>query len=123
MVRLRINNLSDIIVNNKVKLACKFFYIHKYIFILNYLVPCMVVFMYHKIKYITLFYLLSRVTYSTIHCRIFCRILSGYNHEIWYIFEFSRILLKPYPFSYMLITIRIRDRIRQLSDRIRFCVP
>jgi hypothetical protein len=72
----------------------------------------MVVFMYNKTKYITLFYLLSRVTYSTIHFRIFCQILSGYNREIWYIFRYGRILVKPYPFSYPLITILIRDRIQ-----------
>jgi hypothetical protein len=80
----------------------------------------MVVFVYHKKKCITIFYLLSPVTYSTTHCRIFCRILFGYNREIWYIFGYGRILVKPYPFPYPLITSRIRDRIRQLSDRIRF---
>jgi hypothetical protein len=63
----------------------------------------MVVFVYHKTKYITLFYL-SPVTYSTTHCRIFCQILPGYNREIWYIFEYGRILVKPYPFLYPLIT-------------------
>jgi hypothetical protein len=59
---------------------------------------------YHKTKCITLFYLLSPVTYSTNHCRIFYRILSGYNREIWYILEYSRILVKPYRFLYPLIT-------------------
>jgi hypothetical protein len=74
-------------------------------------------------KCITLFYLLSPVTYSTAHCRIFYRILSGYNREIWYIFKYGRILVKPYPFLYPLITSRIRDRIWQLSNRIYFCLP
>jgi hypothetical protein len=82
----------------------------------------MVVFVYHKTKCITLFYLLSPVTYLKSHCRIFYRILSGYNREKWYIFGYGRILVKIYPFSYPLMTSRIRDRIQQLSDRIRFCV-
>jgi hypothetical protein len=83
----------------------------------------MVVFVYHKTKCITLFYLLSSVTYLATHCRIFYWILSEYNHDIWYIFGYGRILVKPYPFMYPLITSRIRDRIWQLSNRIRFCVP
>jgi hypothetical protein len=67
----------------------------------------MVVFVYHKTKCITLFYLLSAIMYSTTHYRIFCRILSGYNREIWYIFGYGRILTKPYFFPYPLITSRI----------------
>jgi hypothetical protein len=74
--------------------------------------PCMVVFVYHKKKCITLFYLLSPVAYSTTHCRIFGQILSGYNREIWYIFVYGQILVKPYPFPYPLIANHIRDRIR-----------
>jgi hypothetical protein len=83
----------------------------------------MVVFVYHQRKYITIFYLFTSIRYSTTYCRIFYRILSGYNREIWYIFGYGRILVKPYPFPYPLNTSRIRDYIRQLSDRIRFCLP
>jgi hypothetical protein len=82
------------------------------------------VFVYHKKKKCkTLFYFLSPITYSTTHCRIFCRILSGYNREMWYIFEYGLILVKPYPFPYPSITSHIRDRIWQVSDRIRFSLP
>jgi hypothetical protein len=42
---------------------------------------------------------------------------------MWYIFGYGWILVKPYPFPYPSITSHIRDRIRQVSDRIHFCLP
>jgi hypothetical protein len=76
------------------------------------LVPCLVMFVYYKTKCITLFYIFTSITYSTTHCWIFCRILSGYDREIRYIFGYDQILVKPYSFLYPLNTSRIRDRIR-----------